>query len=144
MQRSTGDPDAPLLAEPKREHKEILPFASLVIHRPNSGRINEKHDEIRASIMARGRLLAKLFESSLLIGGCGEVAVSDDEEESEDHRGYKKKAKRGDDEGAFEMDDPQLSASLHSSNNDNDEGFKVLQVSPSRRGMFSSSRQSHY
>ncbi|CAG7852505.1 SubName: Full=Uncharacterized protein {ECO:0000313/EMBL:CCA73049.1} [Serendipita indica DSM 11827] len=116
------------LKEPKNEHKDILPFASLVIQRPVPGHRSGKDNEVRASIMARGRLLAKLFESSLLIGGCGDVAVSEDEADSETET-MSKRARRGDDEGAFEMDDAPLPASSHSSNSLNDEGFKVLQIS---------------
>jgi hypothetical protein len=100
--------------------------------------------------MTRGSLLAQLFESSMLIGGSGDIAVSDSEEEGlveeEFARGARgallnglngspmahQKTSSIDEEARFVMPPAspgvQSSSSYQSANSGLDDGFKCLQV----------------
>ena len=81
-------------------HTQTLPFLSLTHRTRDPG-------DTEVSIMTRGTLLARLFESSMLIGGSGDIAVSDEERED---IGYMDRGRRD-----------STMAGL-------DEGFKCLQV----------------
>ena len=128
-------------------HMQTLPFFSLICRTRNQ-------NDTEVSIMTRGSLLAQLFESSTLLGGSGDIAVSDSGEEDMCARRYTHGSHGGptavlngsskahgrtssiDEEPQFMKYPPSLgispSGSRHSTQSGLDEGFKCLQVDLSK------------
>ncbi|KIM26286.1 hypothetical protein M408DRAFT_25491 [Serendipita vermifera MAFF 305830] len=93
---NTGPESQPL--SQAQLHMKTLPFFSLTHRARDSG-------DTEVSVMTRGTLLSRLFESSMLIGGSGDIAVSDEDED-----GYTLRGRRN-----------HVATAL-------DEGFKCLQI----------------
>ncbi|PVG04213.1 hypothetical protein CPB86DRAFT_208340 [Serendipita vermifera] len=77
------EPDLIDIEDPSVAHVATLPFFALTFRSYASvGNIHtdEFKREAEISIMTRGRLLAQIFDSSMLIGGEGEIAISDEDD----------------------------------------------------------------
>lgn len=142
-QEATQKEEGSLAPSHNQRHTQALPFFSLIYRTKSSS-------DTEVSIMTRGSLLAQLFESSMLIGGSGDIAVSDSEEEGLSEADYgraargplinglnesprvHKKTSSIDEEAKFLI--PPGSPGVHSSssyqsaNSGLDDGFKCLQV----------------